>query len=51
VPTPGLTPRHSAGLLCARADTLTPTKRRASERLRALHPDIAAAAMLLDRFT
>jgi transposase len=50
LPTPGLTPRHAAGLLRARAEALDPAERRASAQVRGLHPEIATAAALLDRF-
>jgi transposase len=49
-PSPGLTPRQAAGLLLARPEALTEPRQAAVERLKALHPDIQIAAMLLGRF-
>ncbi len=49
-PGDGLTPPQAVGLLLTRPDERTPEQGLAVDQLRALHPDIAAAITLLDRF-
>ena len=49
-PGDGLTPPQAVGLLLTRPDERAPEQGLAVDQLRALHPDIAEATSLLDRF-